>query len=331
MTITTIGLRNKLPGRDDMSSMSDASKTERAAGDKKKATHSWTAKGWHNGAMLMTIPRHTTSSCGTGVSAIFLHWHGLWSGSKHLPQQQQPLSQHITMVGFHFCEQRNSERASFYPHFGHFFLLFLGYHGYHRELGYRLFFYLFPISNLIMAGSWGGYLICIYSMEGPTTGGFWFSGIRRDAAMHPQTPQPRLRPRAETTPLLFSSSFYSLGWIPVGTRVREAGYNNTPFACVSRHIASPSFLSSLLHTNLLVFSCLMDDVLRPLRPAPHTPPPDLIAPDPFDDDDNSPARKETGRRRAHLGWCVSGGWGFNFNRTKACGTRLVGTGSRMMR
>lgn len=37
MTITTIGLRNKLPGRDDMSSMSDASKTERAAGDKKKS------------------------------------------------------------------------------------------------------------------------------------------------------------------------------------------------------------------------------------------------------------------------------------------------------
>lgn len=76
--------------------------------------------------MLMTIPRHTTSSCGTGVSAIFLHWHGLWSGSKHLPQQQQPLSQHITMVGFHFCEQRNSERASFYPHFWAFFFIVFG-------------------------------------------------------------------------------------------------------------------------------------------------------------------------------------------------------------
>jgi hypothetical protein len=37
-----------------------------------------------------------------------------------------------------------------------FFILFLGYHCYHRELGRKSFPF---IPNLIMAGSWGGYLI----------------------------------------------------------------------------------------------------------------------------------------------------------------------------
>jgi len=43
-----------------------------------------------------------------------------------------------------------------------FSFTFLGYHCYHRELGHKL---PFSSSNLIMAGSWGGYSDCIYSME----------------------------------------------------------------------------------------------------------------------------------------------------------------------
>jgi hypothetical protein len=88
----------------------------------------------------------------------------------------------------------------------------LGYH--HRELGHTIFVFLY---NLIMAGSWSGYLIAFTAWRLEIQAVFWLKTRCSNA------PPTRQRPRAET-PLSFSSLLSPLlGWIPVGTGARAAG------------------------------------------------------------------------------------------------------------
>jgi hypothetical protein len=146
-----------------------------------------------------------------------------------------------------FCGQGlASER-----HFLAFFLChFLGYHCYHRQLGH----FFFP--NLVMAGSWGGYLIAFTAWRVDTGGfGFW---LKKDAAMQPNLGGDRDR----DTPSVFFFFFFPpfLGWIPVGTGLRRLAIM-IPLACVSEDTWRPLFCFPFT-----LFSCLMDNVyVRPSR------------------------------------------------------------------
>jgi len=142
-----------------------------------------------------------------------------------------------------------SERASFFIGFSAFSVFVLGYHSYHRELGWL---FLFPFSNLIMAGSWGGYLIA-FTARRQAALVFRYKKRRSNA-----TSTPSAHAEDSTTPPFCFS--YSLGWIPGGNKAREAGYNDTPLPCVlaSGHMApTPSVFFSL---QLVSLSCLTDDV-----------------------------------------------------------------------
>ncbi|KAL2164436.1 hypothetical protein VTH06DRAFT_3652 [Thermothelomyces fergusii] len=90
-------------------------------------------------------------------------------------------------------------RASVTPlplHNSFFFLRLsvLGYHSYYREIVHKAFlFLLFFVSfSLIMAGSWGGYFDCIYSMARFTYKRFWLLAQEEKRS---NATQPRQRPR----------------------------------------------------------------------------------------------------------------------------------------
>jgi len=216
VTITTSGLRNKLPGRDDISMSAPAQarpgKTNpmgRQAGRQRDGDR----------------PRHTPHPT---AFRHFLTCMG-WSDSKH---PHTPLEAYL-WLGF-ICGLGSASGR----HFLVFVLIF-----------FFFFFFFFGIPLLSPRARSPAFLLrfhphhgrvlgrisdCIYSTEGGDTGdfGYWFK--KEDAAM-----QPNLgRDRGQRHPFFFSLFLPPfLGWIPVGTRLRRLVIMIPP-ACVSGHIAS---------------------------------------------------------------------------------------------
>lgn len=160
MTITTIGLRNELPGRDDISAMSAPATQARPVTTRDSVGRS----SWQTAPWPMTRPSPTPPSS-QRASRHFLPLAWAWSNSWKRPHNTP--SRSISLVGFLLSGQGFSERASFFIGFSAFSVFVLGYHSYHRELGYRLFLFFQPHHGRIL----GRISDCIYSTE---TGGFGF-------------------------------------------------------------------------------------------------------------------------------------------------------------
>ena len=134
---------------------------------------------WQTAPWPMTRPSPTPPSS-QRASRHFLPLAWAWSNSWKRPHNTP--SRSISLVGFLLSGQGFSERASFFIGFSDFSVFVLGYHSYHRELGYRLFLFLF--SNLIMAGSWGGYLIA-FTARRQAALVFWYKKRRSNATSPP--------------------------------------------------------------------------------------------------------------------------------------------------
>jgi hypothetical protein len=225
VTITTSGLRNKLSGCDDI--------TMSAPAEARPVTTDTRRPPKLADSAMVVIP--VTLASPNGISAFP---HLAWAGATG--NIRIPFPMHISLVGFHLRSRFSERASSFFPAFS--FVTFLGYHCYHRELGHKLL--AFPFPNLIMAGSWGGYIDCIYSMEGRHTGDFGFWLKKRCSNATPTSAETGTQ-----TPFLFSSPF---SWMdPCGNKAQVAGHNDTPCVCLGDTLhplllfpLSPCFLVS---------------------------------------------------------------------------------------
>ena len=178
MTITTSGLRNssdddgdELPGRDDIASVSACRMPTKTCGRSQQTTRHflrpWAAElaRQRDGDASSPCRRHTSSTRRSAFPQLS-HTHNTnkttlawaWSETRNTPSYTPRMHISGWILRFQVGKVQRSVLI-----FWLFRFLALGYHGqhsYHRELGHKL---SFP-PNLIMAGSWGGHLNCIYSM-----------------------------------------------------------------------------------------------------------------------------------------------------------------------
>ena len=105
-------------------------------------------------------------------------------------------SRSISLVGFLLSGQGFSERASFFYRIFRLFGFCFGIPQLSPRARLQAFFLFFFFHNLIMAGSWGGYLIA-FTARRQTALVFWYKKRRSNATSTP----PRHRPRTAQTPL----------------------------------------------------------------------------------------------------------------------------------